>query len=96
MTTLTTPALDAVTYEHGLYARRSDLFLAALVDGFTPAGADAYAEEYEALAAEEFAAQQASEIAAENAWLVYAERGDAESQADLDLHNALHPGGYGY
>lgn len=36
----------------------------------------------------------ASEHAAENAWLHHAERYDPEAQADLALHDALHPYGY--
>lgn len=39
-------------------------------------------------------AESAAEHYAENAWLRHAERYDHEAQADLDLHNELHPYGY--
>lgn len=47
---------------------------------------------------ESFVADQRSlaeaEMRSENAWLIHAERFDPEAQADLELHDSLHPHGY--
>jgi hypothetical protein len=45
--------------------------------------------------AEEADADAEAEQYAESAWLRYAERSDPEAQADLALHDFLHPEGYG-
>jgi hypothetical protein len=44
---------------------------------------------------DDYAAEGKMEMEAENAWLRHAERYDPEAQRDLELHDSLHPYGYG-
>ncbi len=72
------------------YPTTDEIFLAALEDGYTPAAAEAYANELMALLERDWAIQQEGEIAAENAWLIAAENaGWQETQLEEEHERAM-------
>ncbi len=72
------------------YPTVEEIFLAALADGYTPAAADAYATELDAIISREWEIQQEGEIAAENAWLIHAENaGWQETELERQYEDAM-------
>lgn len=82
--------MDNALENLGPYPTTDEIYLAAIEDGYTPAAAEAYANELMALLERDWAIQQEGEIAAENAWLIAAENaGWQETELEREYERSL-------